>query len=34
VSAGEELMQRDYSEIATVISNFKFRLMIYPINRA
>jgi hypothetical protein len=34
VSAGEELMQCDYSAIATVISNCKFRLMIYPINRA
>jgi hypothetical protein len=34
VSAGEEVMQCDYNEILTVISNCKFRLTIYPINRA
>jgi hypothetical protein len=33
-SAGEELTQCDYSKIETVIGNCKFRLMIYPINRA
>jgi hypothetical protein len=33
-SAGEELTQYDYSKIETVISNCKFRLTVYPINRA
>jgi hypothetical protein len=33
-SAGEKLTQCVYSKIETVISNCKFRLTIYPINRA
>jgi hypothetical protein len=33
-SAGEELTQCDYNEIESVIMNCKFRLTIYPINRA
>jgi hypothetical protein len=34
MSAGKKLMKCHYSEIATVISNCKYRLTIYPINRA
>jgi hypothetical protein len=33
-SAGEELTQCDYIKMESVISNCKFRLTIYPINRA
>jgi hypothetical protein len=33
-AACEELTQCDYSKMETVISNYKFRLTIYPVNRA